>query len=256
MGKRSIFRTQTVQEQICRYLNFEEAVQYLAMFRTSTIDCPISVFDPIYRRILVFPGVNPDTILTYRLISKFGTNGALRIAAANGFDSILNILLESVHPDTVDENDQIVEELIHSQLPGEFNFETYAFSQCEDSALLLATENNQVSTVNLLIGYGANLNQAGANGETPLIIASQHGFIPIVEILLRNGANVNAQNNNQSTALIHAVVQGHAQIVAKLLKAGADFRIRDKWNKTALAWARSSRNNEIEDLLINAGAIN
>lgn len=46
-----------------------------------------------------------------------------------------------------------------------------------------------MEAVRLLLGAGANPNQAAENGLTPLVQAAERGNIPLLECLLAGGAN-------------------------------------------------------------------
>lgn len=147
-----------------------------------------------------------------------------------------------------------------------------------ESALLIATHNNQVEIAKVLIDNGADINlqddiqdssylYAGAQGKTEilaymlkkatpnqtivnrfggnaLIPAAEKGHLDNVKILLEDGrVDINHQNNYGYTALIEAVAlrdgsKVYQDIVAELLKYNADTTLKDNTGKTATDYAR------------------
>jgi ankyrin repeat protein len=59
-----------------------------------------------------------------------------------------------------------------------------------------ACEEGNFKSVEYLISKGANVNEKGKYGSTPLHFASQNGHLNVVEYLISKGANVNVNNNN------------------------------------------------------------
>lgn len=162
-----------------------------------------------------------------------------------------------------------------------------------DTAVMAATQKNQVDTVRVLIEKGADINirnnkkdnvllyagaeglldilklalQAGADtsitnryGGTALIPASDRGHVEIVEELLTNSdTDVNHLNNLHWTALLEAVILGdgstsYQEIVQLLVDHGADVNLRDRDGVTPLEHAKSRGFKEIEHILKEAGA--
>ena len=107
-----------------------------------------------------------------------------------------------------------------------------------------------------LIGKGANVNLAGANGDTPLITAGRAGFVDAVDLLLQLGAKVDATNKMGETALIVAVQQRHLDAVKLLLAKGANPDKKDAAaGYSAREYAkRDTRNREILGAIEAAGS--
>ena len=133
--------------------------------------------------------------------------------------------------------------------------------------LMLASENNYIDIVRLLLEAGANVNHQGRYGWTALIFAVSPGNFNtgIVKLLLAAGANVNLQTVEDGlTALISASYEGHTEIVKLLLAAGADVNLQTTtkttdrgWHgpgMTALMYASRTGRTEIVRLLLEAGA--
>jgi len=72
--------------------------------------------------------------------------------------------------------------------------------------------------VEILIKAGADVNQESIDGWTPLYLASYNNNIPIVRVLLANGANVNHKEKNPLSA---AVKMGNLEVMKLLISYGA-----------------------------------
>ncbi len=91
--------------------------------------------------------------------------------------------------------------------------------------------------VELLLARGADVNRRGYNDTTPLYHAVRKGQAAIAEVLVRHGADVKAGNAEGQTPLHYAALHNMASTVTLLLARGADINARDNEGKTALAWA-------------------
>jgi len=72
------------------------------------------------------------------------------------------------------------------------------------------------------LSEGANPNEAGANGDTPLIIAARIGSVGIAEQLLVRKADIDKENDRGETPLIVAVQARQVPMVKLLLDHGAN----------------------------------
>ncbi|XP_052256426.1 ankyrin-3-like [Dreissena polymorpha] len=92
------------------------------------------------------------------------------------------------------------------------------------TALHLATEFCKPQSVQLLLGYGAQVEAKGGKAlETPLHIAARtKEGEKCAEMLLKSGADVNATKQNGETALHVAARSGQLHVLADLLEDGAD----------------------------------
>ena len=161
------------------------------------------------------------------------------------------------------------------------------------TAVMAATHNNQVATVQALIQAGADINirdnlldnpflyagaeglldilkltiDAGADptitnrfGGTALIPAAERGHIEIIkELLTRTDVDINHINRLGWTALLEAIILSdgdarHVDVVRLLIEAGADVHIADSQGMTPLAHARQRGQRQIVTLLEQAGA--
>jgi ankyrin repeat protein len=93
--------------------------------------------------------------------------------------------------------------------------------------------------VDLLIRQGADVNERGYGGNTPLIHAAFSGNPEQIKRLLRAGAEVNAANDDGFTALHAAAERDDVASVNLLLAAGADATAKDDAGATPLIVARA-----------------
>uniref|UniRef100_A0A3Q2UR24 Nuclear factor of kappa light polypeptide gene enhancer in B-cells inhibitor, epsilon n=1 Tax=Fundulus heteroclitus TaxID=8078 RepID=A0A3Q2UR24_FUNHE len=99
----------------------------------------------------------------------------------------------------------------------------------------LAALNKQHHIMNLLMKKGADLNiQEGTAGKTALHLAVELHDITSVKMLLSMGANVDAPMFNGCTPLHLAVGRQDAQIADLLCQFGADKMLRNMEDETAL----------------------
>ncbi len=89
------------------------------------------------------------------------------------------------------------------------------------TALLFAAQVGDVPSARLLLGAGAEINEAGADGNSPLVVAAISGHPTLASLLLDEGADPNAAGGGY-TALQAAVLRRDLPTVAALLARGAD----------------------------------
>lgn len=107
--------------------------------------------------------------------------------------------------------------------------------------LYIATSQDNVSGVDLLLGAGANP-EAKLKGDcTPLLLAARAGYLDIVKLLLAHKALTETRSLNSHTALLIAVIRGDVDMVKILLDAGADSEARDSCGATAVIAITSAR---------------
>ena len=75
---------------------------------------------------------------------------------------------------------------------------------------------------------------------TALMLASENGHIETVQALIAANANLNMKNHIGQTALMYACAKGHTEIVEALIAADADPNIQDQYSVTPLHIAASS----------------
>ena len=95
------------------------------------------------------------------------------------------------------------------------------------SGLWIASQEDHINGVKLLIKAGADLNQTW-NGATPLLQASQYGHAGVVNILVNAGVDLN-QTYNGATPLYIAAQNGHSEVV-KILVNTEGVDLNQTWN--------------------------
>ena len=128
-------------------------------------------------------------------------------------------------------------ELLDDWLGKEDDFEIDSKDKDGWTALMLASLNGCIESVDCLIGYGADLNASNEEGLTALMLASQSGCIQTVKLLRRHGAKVNVRDKSGMTALMWASLGGDSLIVDYLIEYGADLNASNEEGLTALMLA-------------------
>jgi ankyrin repeat protein len=127
------------------------------------------------------------------------------------------------------------------------------------TALMVATREKAINTINVLLDGGAPINQQSGNGTTALIVALQNGDAAIAKMLIDHGADVKIANAKGWTPLFLAVKARTREIgtvpnpvidqaalfdVIKLIvEKGADVNARTKAGSEmygATAWLKDS----------------
>ncbi|CAG0912187.1 unnamed protein product, partial [Cyprideis torosa] len=114
--------------------------------------------------------------------------------------------------------------------------------------LLVATENNHHSVVEVLLANGGDLNIANEDERSPL---HQAESAETAELLIQKGAEVNAKDRRGMTPLFVATDWNHYSVVEVLLANGADPSIANEDERSPLHQAESA---ETAELLIQKGA--
>ena len=128
----------------------------------------------------------------------------------------------------------------------------------EKSAVLIAVELRPINLdmLKLLVSNGADVGKG--HGGDPLQLASAKGALSTVQILLGAGADVNCPGIGDSgrTALQKAVRVKNMGMVRLLLHAGADINAppSQKWGMTALQQAIDANNLGMVRFLLSRGA--
>jgi ankyrin repeat protein len=98
------------------------------------------------------------------------------------------------------------------------------------------------------------INQKDDDGYFPLYIASKNGGKDVVELLLEYGANVEETDEQGQTALMIAIQENtngsHLEVIDALLGADADLLYTDNNGHTALFYAQQSNDAEVFELFM------
>lgn len=123
------------------------------------------------------------------------------------------------------------------------------------TALHWAAHLDDLETVQLLIGAGADTSVANRYGVTPLLLACANGNAAIIEVLLKAKADPNTVSPEGESALMMAARTGKVAAVRLLIDHHADVNAKENWREqTALMWAAAEGHLEAVEALIGSGA--
>jgi ankyrin repeat protein len=88
--------------------------------------------------------------------------------------------------------------------------------------LLKAVQAGNRDAVNALLDQGADPNEPGYEGMTPLIVAAIGGHADVVAALLDRGAEIDRPDDGSQTALVHSIRQRNDDVTDLLLQRGAN----------------------------------
>ena len=117
------------------------------------------------------------------------------------------------------------------------------------SLLIMASEIGKISSVRLLLKYGASINQENSDLNTPVAVACHAGHLDIVKLLHSRGADL-----DDEYILLATCQSGHIEVVRYLLDHGADINSERGDRGTPLTTACYHGYLEIAKLLIECGA--
>ena len=122
------------------------------------------------------------------------------------------------------------------------------------TGLMIATQNEDIDIIELLLSYQALIDQQDKLGNTALFYAASRGLYSSVEVLLEHGANPDMKNRQGVTPMMVGATSRDTSIVELLLNANPDLTLSDYTGRSVLEWSRNSGNAQIEDMLRAAGA--
>lgn len=126
----------------------------------------------------------------------------------------------------------------------------------EMTPLMMASADNNLEIVKMLVEAGANINQKNKeNGKTALMYAAALGYLEVCEYLLsQKNILINAKDKEGKTALMHAVSNARTEIVKLLIEKKANVNARTNTEESALSIAIKIGRPEIVKLLKENGA--
>lgn len=126
----------------------------------------------------------------------------------------------------------------------------------EMTALQVASVDNNIEIVKLLVEAGADINRKHKeSGKTALIYAASNGHLDVLRYLLGlPGILVNAKDKEGKTALIYAVFNARKEAIGILLDNNANPNARTNVDESALSFALKGGRPEIVTILREAGA--
>ena len=114
------------------------------------------------------------------------------------------------------------------------------------SLLVLATERELLSVMEILIGYKYDVNLEDSDGWTAFITACAYGNDKIIRYLYAKGAIVNKADSLGKTGLHLAAQNGHSNAVRVILECGGNSHLKCSKGKIPLDYA--VYNNRVEIL--------
>ena len=133
---------------------------------------------------------------------------------------------------------------------------------CGSVALYIACQDNHRDIAELLLDHGVDIELSSKNPTwTPLMSASHKGSLSTLQLLLNRGANVNHQDIHGDSALhVVSCESGNEEekvaCVEELLNHGADLNIKNKFGKTPLYLAKNWGRTGIVDVLLKRKKMN
>lgn len=121
-------------------------------------------------------------------------------------------------------------------------------------ALLIATAQNHLPMVELLVAHGADIDVKDHQGYTPLFIAVNSGFKEIALHLVQNRASVNEPANDGMTPLWVAIHKNEPEMARILLTVDVDVEVKGGDGTTPLLFATAAGYEEIVGALLEKGA--
>jgi len=142
-----------------------------------------------------------------------------------------------------------------------------------DLSLIEAVKNGNYDEAEKLIKNGADVNQQGEQGWTPLNFAAGKGSLPMVRLLVENGANIFKVGRDLRTPYMIALAAGRVSVVKYLRELEDNYpgekppraqrqyckayhlgslRKYPAWNETRVNWKKNmGKNNDEEESLFN-----
>ena len=118
-----------------------------------------------------------------------------------------------------------------------------------ETALHTAAQSGHPDVVELLLDYGAKINQVNCRGQTAVDIAALNRQWEVEDLLLDRGG---AHRTNPPLHI--AALRGQFEDILTLLDEGADVDAAEDWGKTALRLAAEAGHLAIVQLLLERGA--
>ena len=120
--------------------------------------------------------------------------------------------------------------------------------------LHLAAAGNNPRVVTVILGAGADIDQANQWGHTPLLRAAAFNEPPVIATLLAAGADINARDDNGWTVLHWAAALNRLGALETLLSAGGNVNARTGDGRTLLHTAVANEESPaIIEVLLTAG---
>ncbi|XP_068595783.1 protein fem-1 homolog B [Brachionichthys hirsutus] len=188
--------------------------------------------------LLNHPEAESRYLLSYVTLLSGQRSTPLIIAARNGHDKVVRLLLDHYRVDT--------------EQTGTVRFDGYVVD--EATALWCAAGAGHFEVVRLLVCHRANVNHTTVTKSTPLRAACFDGRLDIVRYLVEHDADISMTNKYDNTCLMISAYKGHADVVKFLLERGADANSKAHCGATALHFAAEAGHLDIVKELVHRKA--
>uniref|UniRef100_A0A182M6Z2 Orc1-like AAA ATPase domain-containing protein n=1 Tax=Anopheles culicifacies TaxID=139723 RepID=A0A182M6Z2_9DIPT len=127
--------------------------------------------------------------------------------------------------------------------------------------LCIAAHEGILPMVNLLLEFGADVEQTNSQGCTALILASARGHCDVVRQLVAAGSFLGQTDTSQRCALVHAAIAGRLQVVKYLVacdwipRTGSNDVTLEQAAQQALTAAAGQGNTDIVEDLLDMGEV-
>ena len=147
----------------------------------------------------------------------------------------------------------------------QYGADVHARYEGTGKTLLMGYVTGSGAMVDLLLKYGARVNDTDDHGATAVAYAAQKDDnLPIIRRLLLHGADPNIFKENKfnrlgqlgGSAFYRAARRGDLECVKLLLRFGFDVRKKGTDGKSALTWAASHPQSNIATLIMTVGKKN
>eukprot|EP01038_Epipyxis_sp_PR26KG_P006096 gene6096-8400_t len=130
------------------------------------------------------------------------------------------------------------------------------------SILMIASERGLSDSIEVLLSdptekniIPSHIDKEDTLGNTALIYASMNGMLSTVEILLKYGAKIDQQNKKGWSSIMYAIANSHHDIVHLLMDKKADVNLSDKKGYTSLMIASENGNESILLFLVSPSIV-
>lgn len=106
-----------------------------------------------------------------------------------------------------------------------------------EAEIFAAATGGKLAQIKQLVLDGAPIDNANAQGRTPVMAAAFYGNRRVVQFLLAEGADVMAVDNQEMTVLMLAAQSGNPDLIQLLVANGADIKAKNKSGQTAIVVA-------------------
>jgi ankyrin repeat protein len=117
-----------------------------------------------------------------------------------------------------------------------------------DTAILIAVKNQNITAIQSLLEYKADVKIYNKNRDTPLTWAAYKKDSYLVDLIIKQ-SDINHKNIWGNTALIIAAMQGSIAVARKLLIANANVVVRNEKDETAADVAKFHGYEKIEKII-------